>query len=324
MGTGSFATKIYQATKYVLGKLGNDFVPRESGAFSGKESLPERWILTKMNTAAKQINQALEEREFARSTQIGYRYLYDELFNIYIENSKSIISDGTPEEARSAIDTLYTTIESGLRLMSPFMPFLTEELWQRLPRRPGDDTTSITIAEYPEYEPSMHDPRSEIAYELVLGCSKGVRSLLADYAVRDEGVVYIAPLSPMSHETVSAQLSAIESLCGKIAVKTRVLKVGEAIPSGCAVFPISAEANVYLEVKDRVQDAAKEAIKVRAKIAEATREQAEIDAIKAELRKVQDKDVGDVMHSAESRMRDVEARLRALQETLKMFEGMKV
>jgi valyl-tRNA synthetase len=75
LGYRKFCNKIYQATKYVLGKLGNDFVPRESSALTGKESLPERWILTKMNTAAKQMNQALEEREFARSTQISHRYL---------------------------------------------------------------------------------------------------------------------------------------------------------------------------------------------------------------------------------------------------------
>ncbi|KAI0550657.1 hypothetical protein F4679DRAFT_200422 [Xylaria curta] len=153
-GYRKFCNKIYQATKYVLGKLGNDFVPRDSGALTGKESLPERWIMTKMNTAAKQINQALEEREFAKSTQISYRLLYNELFDIYVENSKSILSDGTPEEARSAKDTLYTTLESGLQLMSPFMPFLTEELWQCLPRRPGDNTCSVSIAEYPEFEDS--------------------------------------------------------------------------------------------------------------------------------------------------------------------------
>ncbi len=286
--------------------------------------MPEKWILTKMNTAAKQINQALEEREFARSTQIIYRYLYDELFDIYVENSKSIISDGTPEEARSAMDTLYTTLESGLRLMSPFMPFLTEELWQRLPRRPNDNTSSITIAEYPEYESSFDDPRSKTAYELVLGCSKGIRSLIADYAVKDKGVAHIAPLNQMSHDTASAQLSAIESLSGKTPVDISILKAGEISPTGCAVFPVSADANVYLEVKDRIQDAGKEAEKVKAKLDEARKDQDDIDSLKAELSKVQGKDVSEAMQSAESRKRDVEARLRALEETVMMFEKMMV
>jgi valyl-tRNA synthetase len=323
-GYRKFCNKIYQATKYVLGKLGDDFVPRESSSLTGKESLPEKWILTKMNTAAKQINQALEGHEFSESTEVIHRYLYGELFDIYIEDSKSIISDGTPEEARSAMDTLYTTLESGLRLMSPFMPFLTEELWQRLSRRPKDSTSSITIAEYPEYESSFDDPRSETAYELVLGCSKGIRSLIVDYAMKDKAVAQIAPLNKMVHDTASAQLSAIKSLSGKVPVDISILKTEEPSPAGYAVFPVSADANVYLDVKDRIQDAGKQAEKAKAKLSEARKDQDDIDSLEAELSKVQDKDVNEAMRSAERRKRDIEARLRALEETVTMFEKMMV
>jgi valyl-tRNA synthetase len=323
-GYRKFCNKIYQATRYVLGKLGDGFIPRESSALTGRESLPERWILMKMNTAAKQMNQALGDREFSKSTQVSYRYLYDELFDVYIENSKTIISDSTPEEARSAMDTLYTAIESGLRLVAPFMPFLTEELWQRLPRRPGDKTCSITIAQYPEYESSLDDPRSEAAYELVLGCSKGIRSLLAEYVVKDEGLAYIAPLNQVSYDAVSAQLLAIKSLSGKTPVKIGILNIEEGGPTNCAVFPVSADANVYLEVKGRIQDAAKEAERVKAKVDEARRELVEIDALEAELKKIQDKDVTDAMQSAETRKRDVEAKMRALLEAVTMFDRMTV
>lgn len=279
-----------------------------------------------MNRAAKQINRALEEREFARSTQISYRYLYDELFAIYIENSKSIISEGTTEEARSAMDTLYTTLETGLRLLAPFMPFLTEELWQRLPRRPGDDTISITIAHYPEYDPSLEDARSETAYELVLGCSKGIRSLMVEYAIKDKGVAYIAPLTLMSHDTITAQISAIESLSGKTPVEITILQVGEGIAANCrcAVFPVSADANVYLVVQDRIHDFGKEAEKYQERLDAAEKEQHEIESIRADLMNVQNKNVTDALQVVEVRKRDVEARLRALQETVRMFETMKV
>lgn len=277
-----------------------------------------------MNTAAKQMNQALEEREFAKSTQISYRYLYDELFDIYIENSKSIISDGTPEEARSAMDTLYTTLESGLRLLSLFMPFLTEELWQRLPRRPSDSTCSITIAHYPEYELSFHDPISEATYELILGCSKGIRSLLAEYDIKNQCVAYIAPLNNLSQETMSAQLSAIKSLSGKTPVTISILKVRESVPTDCAVFPVSANANVYLEVKECIKDVKKEADKLRVKLAEAKREQDDVELLQTELRKVQGKDVVEAIESAERRQQDVHAKLKALEETFTMFEQMKI
>jgi valyl-tRNA synthetase len=128
-----------------LGNLGEDFVPRAKGK-TGMEALPERWILHKLNCAAKDINQALEDREFSRSTQIAYTYIYDYLCDVFIENSKAIIQNGTKEEKRSAADTLYTAIEGGLLLIHPFMPFLSEELWQRLPRRAEDSTPSITVA----------------------------------------------------------------------------------------------------------------------------------------------------------------------------------
>lgn len=321
-GYRKFCNKIYQATKYVLGKLGDDFIPRESGALTGKESLPERWILAKMNTAANQINQALEERQFAKSTQISYQFLYDNLFDIYIENSKSIISDGTPEEARSAMDTLYTTLESGLRLVAPFMPFLTEELWQRLPRRPGDDTSSISIAEYPEFDESFHDLKSEAAYELVLGCSRGIRSLLAEYAVKSDGVAYIMPLSQTSYDTASAQLPAIKSLSGKTPVNISILPVESASPPSCAVFPVSSEANIYLEIKDRIQDAGKEVEKFKAKLAETRRDQEDNDMVRADLHKLQDIDVTEAKQLAERRRLDLEARSRALEETIGMFQRM--
>jgi valyl-tRNA synthetase len=141
-----FSNKIYQATKYVLGKLDPDFVPEKTNAKTGKESLSERWILHKMNQAAEEVNRALEDREFSQSTQIVYRYIYDHLCDVFIENSKAIIQDGTPEQKKSAANTLYTAIESALLMIHPFMPFLSEELWQRLPRRLGDKTPSITIA----------------------------------------------------------------------------------------------------------------------------------------------------------------------------------
>lgn len=83
------------------------------------------------------------------------------------------------------MDTLYIALEGALTMIHPFMPFLTEELWQRLPRRPGDTTPSIMKALYPQYDVELDDAASEVAYELILGFSKAIRSLLAEYAIKD-------------------------------------------------------------------------------------------------------------------------------------------
>lgn len=72
-------------------------------------------------------------------------------------------------------------------LLHPFMPFLTEELWQRLPRRPDDKTPSIVVARYPQHDDALEDGDAEASYELLLGCSKSIRSLLAEYAIKEDG-----------------------------------------------------------------------------------------------------------------------------------------
>lgn len=79
-----FCNKMFQATKYVLGNIGEDFVPAETAGLTGKESLPERWILHKFTMAARDMNKALQAREFSRSALIAYQYFYDELCDVYI------------------------------------------------------------------------------------------------------------------------------------------------------------------------------------------------------------------------------------------------
>ena len=136
-----------------------------------------------MTIAAKEVNQALDNREFIKSTTFIYVYWLFNLYDVYIENSKAIIFKGTLEEKLSVLNTFYTALEGGLTMIHLYMPFVTEELWQRLSRRPEDKTPSIVKAKYPVYDPKMDDPASEGAYQLVLDIFKGIRSLIADYSI---------------------------------------------------------------------------------------------------------------------------------------------
>jgi valyl-tRNA synthetase len=162
-----FCNKIWQASKYVLGKLPEDFAP-VAELDVAKLSVPERWILHRMNSAIKDVNEALEAREFSKSTRIVHQFFYDELCDVFIENSKSILSEGTSETQNSVQQTLYRALDVSLRLMHPFMPFITEELWQRLPRLKGDTTPSIMLASYPEYDASLDFHADALDYELGL------------------------------------------------------------------------------------------------------------------------------------------------------------
>jgi valyl-tRNA synthetase len=334
-----FCNKIFQATKYVLGSLPEDFTPSKSGIARG-ETLAERWILHKMNTAAREINHALEEREFSKSTLIVYRYWYNELCDVYIENSKAIIRDGTKEERESAIQTLYTALEAALTMIHPFMPFITEEMWQRMPRRPEDQTKSIMVAKYPTYSETLDDPESERAYELVLGCSKAARSLMAEYALKDEAegkhdslvirktpdtnffIVIIQAYNDTALATVKKQSSSIKTLSGKGIKGVEILSPDATRPAGCVAYPVSTEAAVFLHVKGRV-DLDAEIAKAQKKFDKAKgniQKQEKILKDPGYLEKVSDA----VRETDEKKLADAKQELNSFEETIKQFEQLKL
>ncbi|KAH8815082.1 valyl-tRNA synthetase [Xylogone sp. PMI_703] len=320
-GYRKFCNKIYQATKYVLGRLDTDFVPRKSAEITGKESLAELWVLHKMTVAARDINQALEDREFMRSTSAVYAYCY-ELFDVYIENSKSILQDGTAEEKRSALDTLYTAIEGALTMLHPFMPFLTEELWQRLPRRAEDKTPSIVVASYPKFDENMHNPAAEAAYDLVLGVSKGIRSLMAEYSLKDQGNVFVQTYNSTAHETVTLQMQFIKSLSGKGVSSISVLSASDPRPTGCVLFSVSSAAAVFLHVKDRVD--------IDAEIQKATKKLEKTRAGIDKQRKILD-DPGykekvspELQEVERKKLEDLETERNGFEEVIKQFEALKL
>ena len=255
-GYRKFCNKIYQATKYVLGKLDSSFVPQKLPTKNGQESLAELWILHKFNAAAAEIHTAFTQRDFSQATSITYQYWYSHLCDVYIENSKAIIQAGTPSEQESAKQTLYTALEGGLTMMHPFMPFLTEELWQRLPRRPEDETPSIVKAAYPQYSPKLDDRDSEEAYELIMSVAKGIRQLAAEYYIKDSATAHIQLFTSSAFSTCKSQIAAIRSLSGKAmlgeSASISILSTTDSKPPGCVVQSVSASAAVYLLVKGRI------------------------------------------------------------------------
>lgn len=317
-----FCNKIYQATKYVLGKLDQDYKPPSSSKLGGKESLSEQWILHKMNEAVKEVNKAVPDREFSTATSTIYTYWLNQLCDVFIENSKAIIQDGTAEEKRSAVNTLYTALDNGLKLMHPFMPFLTEELWQRLPRREGDETRSIMIAKYPVYEAELDNPAAAGAYELVLGSSKGIRSLMAEYALKDEAKVFVQTFDETAHKTAIDQVQSIKSLSGKGVTSIEVLSGSDARPAGCVVYPVSSSVTVFLHVKGRV-DIDSEIEKANQKL---QKTKAAIQKQEKLLNdpKYQQKASETLQEQDRKKLADLQSEVTGFEGTIKQFEGLKL
>jgi valyl-tRNA synthetase len=322
-GYRRFCNKIYQATKYVLGRLGDDFVPRSTIAKSGNESLPERWILHKLSTSAKLINERLEAREFSLATQVAYKFFYENLCDTYIENSKAIFDEGSPEEKESAKQTLYTAIEGGLLMIHPFMPFLTEELWQRLPRRQGDKTPSITIAVYPQYKQDFDDAAANAEYELLVDCSKGLRSLTSEYAIKESATTFIQPLDDAAHTIlqVSTSKPSIVSLAGKAINDVTILGPKDPAPTGCAVYTVGTSATVFLDIKGRI-DVDKEIAKAKDRLKKA-------NEVQERQKKIMDKEweekVSEAVKETErEKLKAAEVESRNWVASIEQFERLKI
>lgn len=111
----------------------------------------EKWLFHKLNLASAAVSVHLEERDFSDASTAAYSFFLHDLCDVFIEATKPLFESNTESDAMvSAQNTLYTCLEGGLKLLHPFMPYVTEDLWQRLPRRPEDPCESIMVSSFPE------------------------------------------------------------------------------------------------------------------------------------------------------------------------------
>lgn len=321
-GYRKFCNKIFQATKFVLGRLGEDYKPPASSSLTGKESLVEQWILHKLSDASKAANQHLENREFSEATNAIYRFWLYELCDVYIENSKYLITEGTPEQQKSAKDTLYTCIDGALKLIHPFMPFLTEEMWQRLPRR-APETSIVTIvkAPYPQYEAQFDNSSAEANYELLLEITKGARSLLSQYGILKNGSIFVESSKKTISEMAAKEQDSIVSLI-KAVEQIKVVESKSDLPDGCALLAISPECNVHLLVKGQV-DLDQEINKTQVKMDKAEKSRSNI------IKTMQSKDYAEkaskqAQETNKTRLENCEAEIEGFQATIANLERLKL
>ncbi|KAJ1932654.1 valine--tRNA ligase, partial [Linderina pennispora] len=212
-GYRKFCNKLWNATRFALMKLGDDFKPRAEVGLGGAESLAERWILHKLNIAARDVNAGLAEMNFMAATTAVYSFWLYDLCDVYIEYIKPITTPEADADARhSAQETLYTCLEQGLKLLHPFMPFVTEELWQRLPRRASETSRTICLAEFPEPHAEYESPQAERDFDLVMSIVKAGRSLVTDYHVTSKATIYIAPATAAAHALATSEAPGICTL----------------------------------------------------------------------------------------------------------------
>lgn len=221
-----------------------------------------------------------------------------------------MILEGTPAQKKSAQDTLYTALEGALLLIHPFMPFITEELWQRLPRRPLDTTRTVCKAAFPVFQPTFENPSADSDYDLIFKIVKAIRSLTSEYSIKDAAEIYVHSKDATTLATITAQVPSVQALVKGI--KSIVPEADAAVlPHGLTAIVVSDACTVYLMVKGRVN--------VDAEIAKTVKKIAKIEEARKRLEKA--RAVKDYQSKVKAEVQEADKeRLVAYSEEAKTLE----
>jgi valyl-tRNA synthetase len=197
------------------------------------------------------------------------------------------------------------------------MPFLTEELWQRLPRRHGDETPSIMSARYPKFDGTFVDEAARTDYDSLLEICAAVRSLVATYSVTSGAVLSCAVYDESGRQTARAHLESVKVLTGKEVEIITILDAGHPVPEGC-VMQDTGKATVFLHVLGHV-NVAKELEKTRSKLAGILQNVARSQKTVAGLQS-SDKAADKALAAEQAKLADHEKELQTMTKVFHQFE----
>lgn len=179
-GYRNFVNKIWNASRFALMNL-EGFEPDTVDPATLDLSNADRWILHRLNSAAAETAEALEAYRFNDAAGTLYRFTWSEFCDWYIELAKDDLYRGDDARKETARYVLWLVLENLLRLLHPFMPFITEEIWQTLPgARPAP---SIMVAGYPRSVPERDFPDGAAEMELVMEVIRGIRNIRGEMDV---------------------------------------------------------------------------------------------------------------------------------------------
>ena len=172
----NFANKIWNASRFVMMNLTIDEVKLPE-----KLELEDKWVLSKLNTLIKEVTDNMEAYELGVASAKVYDFIWDTYCDWYIELTKGRMQN--EETALAAQNVLCYVLIQMLKLLHPFMPFITEEIYQALPHMAGDDSAFIMVSDWPVYDEKFSFPVEEAAMENIMDAIRAIRNRRAEMNV---------------------------------------------------------------------------------------------------------------------------------------------
>lgn len=171
----NFANKIWNAARFIMMNLPDDF---KADKLPDELNVEDKWVISKFNTLAKEVNENLEKFELGVAVSKLYDFIWDIYCDWYIELTKPRIAAGGETEA-TAQAVLVWVMKGMLKLLHPFMPYITEEIWQAL----VNDGSAIMVQDFPVYDEKLTFAEDEADFEKIIAGIRGIRNRRAEMNV---------------------------------------------------------------------------------------------------------------------------------------------
>ena len=256
VGYRMFCNKLWNATKFAL-QFVADFAPTatmlDDVMSSGKLATRDKFMISRLMNSSKAVNDFLADYKFGDAQQAANFFWLDDLCDVYLESIKPVVYDKSEENREkrwAAQSTLWIALEAGLRMLHPMMPFVTEELWQRLPGRGtlgSEEPESIMLAPYPEFIEKYASSAVEKSMSHTLKVVKACRSLRASYNIAGKvQTKYYIKISGPGEAALRDQTMDIDTL-GK-GSSVEINPEDSAIPSSVGTVIVDDSLTVLMDL----------------------------------------------------------------------------
>ena len=301
----NFANKIWNAARFILMNIeGKDI----DCALPKKLYTSDKWILNRFNNVTAAVTENLEKFELGMAVSKLYDFIWDDFCDWYIELAKIRMNGADEESADSARRVLVWAMSNTLKLLHPFMPYITEEIWQTLPH----DGEALIVAKWPEYDEALSFPQEAKNLENVMALIRAIRTRRNEMNVppSKKAHIYIDTAHPAPYEEASEFIA-------RLAYGSKV-EIGTGFDVQGAVTAVTDDAKALLPMDDLVDKAA-ETARLNKELANA---QKQLDTVKAKLanEKFTSKAPQNVIDGVKANGEKLEAKIKLILETLESYQ----